>query len=113
MSWDEVREMAANGISFGGHTITHPVLTQVPIATAQHEISECKARIEQEIGRSPQAFAYPVGGAMRFDTEVKGLVRKAGFRYATTYMRGVNPIPLIDPFEIRRFAVDGTDSFDV
>jgi peptidoglycan/xylan/chitin deacetylase (PgdA/CDA1 family) len=113
LSWDEIREMARNGIEFGGHTITHPVLTQVSRQQAEREITGCKARIEAETGQSVVAFAYPIGGAMRFDEEIERMTREAGYQFAVSYMRGVNSWPLTDRFAIQRFAIDHDDSYHV
>ena len=31
LSWDEIKEMSKNGISFGAHTVSHPILTRIPL----------------------------------------------------------------------------------
>lgn len=61
LGWNEVKEMANNGISFGSHTQTHPIVTREPIQTVRKEIVNSKMEIEKHLKRSCTAFAYPNG----------------------------------------------------
>ena len=38
LTWNEVREMSQNRISFGAHTMTHPTLSKLPLEDAIREI---------------------------------------------------------------------------
>ena len=38
LSWEEVKEMSVNGISFGSHTMSHPVLSRIDLSEANREI---------------------------------------------------------------------------
>ena len=58
-TWDELREMAANGIEIGAHTVTHPILSRM--ADPAPEILESKRRIQEELQRHVLHFAYPNG----------------------------------------------------
>ncbi len=71
LSWGEIREMAAAGIDFGGHTMTHPFLTQVDRARLEHEVRGCQAVIEDALGRPASTFAYPDG---RHDVQARTIV---------------------------------------
>ena len=42
LSWAEVREMAAGGIAFGAHTLTHPSLDQVDSHKLRREVEGSK-----------------------------------------------------------------------
>src|SRR5690606_9847283 len=61
MNWDMVRQMADNGMTIGGHTMTHPILSRLPKERQRQEIEGCAARILAETGRRMEYFAYPVG----------------------------------------------------
>lgn len=61
MSWDHVRGLAAEGVSFGGHSTTHPDLTTLDPADLEREVAECAARIAEETGTVPDTFAPPYG----------------------------------------------------
>lgn len=79
LSWDEIREMSNDGISFGAHTVNHPILTNLPLEQARREIVQAKKDIEKMIGHQVTAFAYPNGD---FNVDIAELVRKSGFAYA-------------------------------
>lgn len=101
LTWEEVREMAGGGISFGAHTVNHPILTRIPHDEAVREILDSRDAIARGLGRPVNLFAYPNGGRADFDEEVKRAVRDAGFRCAVTAIPGSNDAAT-DPFELRR-----------
>jgi peptidoglycan/xylan/chitin deacetylase (PgdA/CDA1 family) len=84
LSWDEIREMGENGISFGAHTVSHPRLSILPVEEARREIIESKRKIEQELSQRITSFAYPFGTLKDFDYNTARLVREAGFECAVT-----------------------------
>lgn len=90
LDWDQVREMARGGITFGAHTVTHPILSRLPVAEAKAEIVESKRKIEAEIGRPVDLFAYPVGRRSDYAPDVIRIVAEAGFRAALTTTSGSN-----------------------
>ena len=61
LSWDQIKEMSRAGIAFGSHTRSHPILTAVSQREAEEEIVGSKRTIEDAIGQSVSAFAYPYG----------------------------------------------------
>lgn len=84
LSWDEVKEMNEWGIEFGAHTISHPILTRIPLEQAKFEILQSKKEIEKRLGQSVYTFAYPNGTREDFNTGIIDLVRKSGFTCAVT-----------------------------
>lgn len=102
LRWDEVREMAAAGVDFGGHTHTHPILTALPEAEIAEEVVRCRSRIETELDRDIPHFCYPNGD---FDERVLRQVSNAGFRAATTVERGFNRPPA-HPLLLKRIVVE-------
>jgi peptidoglycan/xylan/chitin deacetylase (PgdA/CDA1 family) len=101
LSWDQVRAMNAKGIDFGGHTVTHPFLSRLTETEAAWEVSECKRRIEQEVQRPADYFAYPNGREEDFAISNKEVLRAAGYRGAVTTIWGLND-KSTDPMELRR-----------
>jgi len=79
MSEAQKAAFVAAGWEIGAHTLTHPHLSELPAATAAHELSASKAALEQRLGVAVQSFAYPYGD---LSPETKRLVAAAGFRYA-------------------------------
>ena len=68
----------------GAHTITHPVLPEIPLPEAEREIHESKLWLENLLGSEVSMFCYPYGC---YDESIVNAVRKAGFRGARTVKR--------------------------
>jgi peptidoglycan/xylan/chitin deacetylase (PgdA/CDA1 family) len=71
MSWDHVRGLAAEGVSFGGHSLTHPDLTTLDDETLEREVAGSADRIAEELGQRPTTFAPPYGAT---DSRVRTVV---------------------------------------
>ena len=112
MDWNQVRELSTQGIEFGGHTITHPILSRVDPGQVKYEIEGSKAHIEKEIGKTITAFAYPNGMRDDFDNATKEFVRKAGYQIAFSLIFGSISYKAVqkDPFEIKRIFISRKDS---
>jgi hypothetical protein len=61
LSDEEIREMRAGGMTFGGHSATHPWFDFISPARRANEIAASKNFLEQ-FEPPPFAFAYPYGG---------------------------------------------------
>jgi len=83
LSWNEVREMDSEGITFGAHSVSHRSLTNMPLDSARNEIIQSKKDIEENLGMEVTAFSYPFGD---YDTEVVRLVRESGFKCAVSVL---------------------------
>lgn len=107
VDWEQIREMSKGGIEFGGHTMSHPILTRVSIQRAEEEIAGSKARIEQELGETVLSFAYPNGGKADFNRDIEQLTARAGYRTAFTLLNGPESYREVrkNPFAIRRIFI--------
>ena len=106
LTWPQLRQMAASGITIGAHTIGHPDLTRLARADALREIRESKMALERELERPVSFFAYPSG---RFNREVVAIVQAAGYEAAVTVDYGVWHAPE-DRFTLARVRVSGGQS---
>ena len=77
-----LRRMAAAGMSIGAHTLSHPILARMSEDLAQHEISESRTVIEEALGQTIWAFAYPFGDSATVTKRDLRLAEEAGFRCA-------------------------------
>jgi peptidoglycan/xylan/chitin deacetylase (PgdA/CDA1 family) len=59
LTWREVRELHAQGIRFGSHTVTHPHLRSLRPEQIDYELGHSKETIEQELGAPIKSFSYP------------------------------------------------------
>jgi peptidoglycan/xylan/chitin deacetylase (PgdA/CDA1 family) len=108
LSWDQIREMADGGITFGAHTVSHPILTRLPRGEAEAEIRGSRAAIESRLGRTVDQFAYPNGTRTDFNETIQQMLREQGFRCAVTTMWGINDASS-NPFELRRVGFWNTE----
>lgn len=104
LTWDEVRAMSEEGIEFGSHTVSHPILTTLDADTLEYELRESKRRIEHELQRECSAFAYPNGQAADFGRREEEMLRTVGYRGAFSLLGGIN-MQLTNPFSIDRVNV--------
>lgn len=97
LDWDEIKGLRAEGIHFGAHTVSHPVLTQLPPAAAEAEMLESKRAIEAALGVAVEAFAYPYGAR---DASTRELARRH-FRLACSVQLGY-ATPTSDVMDLER-----------
>lgn len=108
LSWQEIKEMAENNITFGGHTMTHPILSKIPVEKVRFEVTESKKAIERHLGRAILSFAYPNGEIGDFDEDIKNILKAAGYKLACTTIFGKND-KNSDPFELKRIYASGNN----
>ena len=91
LSWKQIKEMVESGMAIGGHTKTHPLLTNIANADElRDEIVGGKKILEDHLRRSVTVFAYPYGD---YNNAVASAVKEAGFRMARSTYRGVSHTP--------------------
>lgn len=110
MTWPQVAEMAAGGMTIGSHGASHALLSRLSKQDAEDELRESRDRIAAETGKVPLTLAYPVGGPAAFSQSVIDSARSLGYQLGVTYMSGENPWPLSDPFRLHRLHVERTTS---
>lgn len=76
MSWDQLREMQADGFGIGSQTKTHPHMHRISADSSRSELQESNDRFIDELGIRPDIFAYPYG---EYNLEVIDIVKEAGF----------------------------------
>jgi peptidoglycan/xylan/chitin deacetylase (PgdA/CDA1 family) len=108
LSWEDIRQMARNGITFGAHTVTHPALSRIDRTRLQDEIVGSKKTVEARLQLPVRHFAYPFGQPEDYSAESKQLVQETGFESAVTTIWGFNS-PDQDRFELKRFCPWETD----
>lgn len=91
MSWAQVREMAAHGVSFQPHTVSHPRISGLDQAGAAREIEQSSREIAEHIGQPGYkacAFAYPFGLPGDYHVETLAALRTHDIRLAFTLTPG-------------------------
>lgn len=106
MDWSAVHEMSSDGISFGSHSRTHPMLTAIPEEQASDELEGSRADLERELGRAVDILAYPYGSN---NCTTRSLSARAGYAAACGIKGGLNG-PSTDSYALRRTTVYGSDT---
>ena len=80
LTWDNLREFTAAGMTIGDHTRFHPFLTKITDpAKLWDEIDGSKKVLESRLGVPVNEFAYPFG---LYNPGIVSLVKKAGYKSA-------------------------------
>ena len=112
MTWDEIRACARRGVSFGPHTVTHPIMSQLDDTSARREIEDSWLRLQTETTAAIPAFCYPNGGVADISAREPALLRALGFDTALTATSGHASVSawhssLDAPFLVPRFGYNG------
>jgi peptidoglycan/xylan/chitin deacetylase (PgdA/CDA1 family) len=106
ITWDQLKEMKADGFVIGSHTMYHSDLTkpkegeteQEFIARIEEELYGSKKIIDKKLGQDTCFLAYPFG---YYDQRAMQISKKAGYKIAMSVERGGNPF-FADPMMLRR-----------
>ena len=106
VTWDQLREMKADGFSIGSHTIYHSDLTVAGdgeseadwLARIKQELYGSKKIIDQKLGQDTYVLAYPYGN---YDQRSVNIAKEAGYKIAMSVKRGGNPF-FANPLLLRR-----------
>src|SRR3989442_6121895 len=109
ISWDDVRRTAKLGVTFGPHTVTHPILSLASEAVCRWEIEESYRRLRQETDAWVPVFCYPNGEPRSFGQRELEATQRMGFRAALTTVRSyaatrhARPHGALERFALPRF----------
>ena len=102
MSWDQLRELQADGFDIGSQTHKHPHMHEISLQESKDELAKSNGRFLAELGMRPNLFAYPFG---EYNLAVIDAVKAAGFVAAfgqnSGIMNGYDGY-----FELPRFAMN-------
>lgn len=100
-----LRSLAEDGLDIGGHTATHPHLSQLASDQRTMEIRDSKKQLEDTLGREVCHFAYPYGD---YDSATRDQVANAGFLSAVTTTKK-RADRAVNAFEIPRVGISYRD----
>jgi len=90
LSWDECRDMASAGMTFGSHTVSHARMADLPEADVERELRASREVIERELSRECRHFCCPWGRpGVDFTPEREpAIAQRVGYRSFLTTQRG-------------------------
>jgi peptidoglycan/xylan/chitin deacetylase (PgdA/CDA1 family) len=112
LTWDQIRAMCRAGVSFGSHTMTHPVVSQLTEAQLESELAESKRLLEQRIASPIRHFAFPFGQPRDCGKAALPVLARLGYRSAATTVEGTNA-PGDDLYALRRTQVGNERSISL
>lgn len=104
LSWEQIRTMDRSGISFGSHTMSHPVVSRETPLEMETELLESKRILEQRLGHPVESFAFPFGKREECGGAAPEILARAGYRSAVTTEWGLNT-PHSDPLQLNRVSI--------
>jgi peptidoglycan/xylan/chitin deacetylase (PgdA/CDA1 family) len=109
LNWNEARQLQAAEITLGSHTGTHPILSRVHLAEAEHELRSSRQTLEQQLGVPVETLAYPYGQAADMTPQVTQIARECGYSTAVTTIPGAVRAGT-DRLMVPRIAVDCSEA---
>ena len=99
LGWDELRQLAREGVELGSHTQTHPILTKLPADQIRAEAAGSYRDLKREIGDVLPIISYPNGNC---DPKITETLQKEGFKLGFTMQDGHNDLGATNPLLLRR-----------
>jgi peptidoglycan/xylan/chitin deacetylase (PgdA/CDA1 family) len=114
MSYQDIREIAGGLVEFGLHSYRHENYENYSAVQIGEDVSACVRALEENGCPFTRVFAYPYG---RMPTEqsvnqaMRNCFRQYGIEFGLRIGSRINRLPPKDPYELKRIAIRGTDSF--
>jgi len=108
MTWDQLRACEERGMTFGPHTVTHPILSRVSDQQSRWELTESWRRLSEEARRPVPVFCYPNGGSSDYSQREIATLAEMRFLGAVIGSAGFVSSRAVRPgqpesFQTRRF----------
>ncbi len=84
LNWEQITELAGEGVVIGSHSLDHSALTQMNVAEALRQVNDSKSLIEEHVDQPVTLFSYPYGA---YDDTVIAILAQVGYGAACT----INP----------------------
>lgn len=104
LNWQQVSELAAGGVEFGSHSVSHPDFSALPAGDVDAEAADSKREIAERTGRTPEFFCYPYG---RWSPAARDVIAKHYRAACTTEAALLRPgcdvqaLPRVDAHYVR------------
>ncbi len=90
LTWDDLRQMEAEGFEIGSHTVNHISLGKADSVTVEQEVYDSLVRLNRELGPRERAFSFPWGKPEDITADAIESVRGAGYYAAVSAYGGAN-----------------------
>ena len=109
MTWDDARAAERSGMTFGPHTVTHPILSKTSDACLEQEVGGSWRRLQEELTNPLPVFCYPNGEQPDYGPREIALLQRFKLQAAVLSTPGyASPEGFrrsaMSPFELPRFS---------
>lgn len=88
VTWPELRELVAGGMSVQSHTCSHPLLSELSAPDVRRELADSKKMLDDQLGQDTQEIAFPGGDAPA--ARLRYIIAESGYRIAVGTRWGQN-----------------------
>ena len=99
VTWEDLREMRAAGMSIQSHTVTHPFLSEADEQRLMEELRNSKAALDDALEQDTDMLALPGGDFPK--PSLRRLFPQAGYRVIATSRWGTNSVAPIQAGQLR------------
>ena len=99
VTWEDLREMRAAGMSIQSHTATHPFLSEADEQRLMDELRNSKAALDDALEQDTDMLALPGGDFPK--PSLRRLFLQAGYRVIATSRWGTNSVAPIQAGQLR------------
>jgi len=110
LTWDQLRQLARDGVTLGSHTRTHPIMTQLPHDQIREEVRGSQQDLKTEIGFAFPIFCYPNGD---HNDTITTTLREEGILLGFTTLAGENELGSTDLLRLRRTGITPRSSLPI
>lgn len=89
LDWEQIRELRAEGVQFGAHSLTHSPLTAVSHANVVQECAQAMINLKTHLPTTIPALAYPYGDT---DPAIQHLTGACGYVYGLTCRQSLSSL---------------------
>ena len=76
LSVEQLQRLSPDSVEIGSHTVTHPMLAQLPERDARMELCRSRSMLAEILGRDVKLFSFPYGS---FNARLLELCRDVGY----------------------------------
>ena len=110
LSWNQLRQLARDGVTIGSHTRTHPILTRIAPVQVREEIKGSQEDLKREMGEALPIFCYPNGN---HNDTVAAILKEQGIRLAFTTIPSGNELDATDLLRLGRTCITPRSSLSI
>ncbi|MDK8387003.1 polysaccharide deacetylase family protein [Streptococcus xiaochunlingii] len=86
LTFDQIKEMKAQGMTFESHTVSHPDLAQSDSSRQKSELANSKQVLDKKLNQTTTTIVYPAG---RYSDVTMELAEKNGYKMGLTTNNGL------------------------